>query len=691
MRVSGLIPCVLLLCSQLFATAGVPIRLHPENARCFQWHGNPTVLVTSAEHYGALLNGEFDFEPYFDELAAHRLNHTRVFSGVYREVPGDFGITENTLAPRAGHYVCPWARSDTPGESDGGTKFDLNRWNPAYFERLRQLMTAAARRGIVVEFTLFCPMYKDTMWDACPLNARNNVNGIGDCGREEVYALQHDALTAVQLAFVEKVVRELRAFDNLYFEVCNEPYFGGVTGQWQHRVIDAIVAAESALPETERHLISLNIANGRKKVIDPHPAVSIFNFHYCVPPDVVAMNAHLRGVIGENETGFRGSADVLYRTEAWDFLLAGGGLFNNLDYSFTASHPAGTLRDHSSPGGGSRALRRQLRILREMLDDAGFVSMQPRPELLKILGPEPLTHSLLADPGRAYVASLHVPIPEKPKQLESLFTQTREAAVAVDMPAGNYHVQWIGTVNGHVNGAQVFRHEGGAAALRAPAFREDIALRIVALPEEAAEGSGQAEIGASTRRVAFTEVPGDSWRWVREDPAGWRVRAGGLELRAQKGRVWGGNGARNILLHSPDPAPRERAEVCVRLDLPTNLYEQGGLLRYVGDDDFVKLIVEHIDGRYFVVMAQEIDGKGKVHAKIEIPGPAARLAMQATDGQLHCHYWIPTLDAWADAGATTMPADDTARFGLFTQDGSDEESRWVRFEDFRIRRPGKTD
>ena len=27
-----------------------------------------------------------------------------------------------------------------------------------------------------------------------------------------------------------------------------------------------------------RHLISLNIANGRKKVERPHPAVSIFNF-----------------------------------------------------------------------------------------------------------------------------------------------------------------------------------------------------------------------------------------------------------------------------------------------------------------------------------------------------------------------------------------------------------------------------
>ena len=69
----------------------------------------------------------------------------------------------------------------------------------------------------------------------------------------------------------------------------------------------------------------MNIANGTAKVENPSPHVSIFNFHYATPPDAVAANAHLRGVIGDNETGFRGKDDVLYRTEGWDFLLAGGG------------------------------------------------------------------------------------------------------------------------------------------------------------------------------------------------------------------------------------------------------------------------------------------------------------------------------------------------------------------------------
>ena len=35
----------------------------------------------------------------------------------------------------------------------------------------------------------------------------------------------------------------------------------------------------------------MNIANGSRKVEQPNPGVSIFNFHYCNPPDAVAENS----------------------------------------------------------------------------------------------------------------------------------------------------------------------------------------------------------------------------------------------------------------------------------------------------------------------------------------------------------------------------------------------------------------
>ncbi|MFW6161879.1 MAG: hypothetical protein ACODAJ_03870 [Planctomycetota bacterium] len=454
-----------------------PIALHPDNGHYFLWRGKPTVLVTSGEHYGCLLNLDFDFERYLEALAADGLNHTRVFSGTYREVASSFGITDNPLAPRPGRYACPWARSDQPGYADGGSKFDLSRFDPAYFQRLHDLMATAGECGVVVEMTLFCPLYRDDLWAVSPMNAANNVQGIGRCPRKECLTLKHKRLVEVQLAFVRKMVTELNRYGNLYFEVCNEPYFGGVTMAWQRRVIDTIVEAEKSLPR--QHLISLNIANGRKRVVKPHPAVSIFNFHYCVPPDVVAMNYGLGKVIGENETGFRGRHDLLYRTEGWDFLLAGGGLYNNLDYSFTPEHPDGTFLDYRSPGGGSPALRKQLGILKRFLDGFDFVRMRPEPKAIHGVEPK-LTAFCLAEPGRAYALYLHVPLPRKPKRIRDQMRDGLEAAVELKLPKGSYRAEWVDTKTGETLKTESFQQAAAVRRLMAPPFANDIALRILA-------------------------------------------------------------------------------------------------------------------------------------------------------------------------------------------------------------------
>ena len=464
-----------------------PIALHPDNPRYFIWRGEPAVLVTSGEHYGALLNLDFDYRRYLETLEKDGLNHTRTFSGAYREIPSSFGITDNTLAPKPGRFICPWARSDTPGDFDGGNKFDLKRWDPEYFERLRDLMTVARDHGIVVELVLFCPMYNDELWKACPMNAANNVNGVGTCAREEVYTLKHAGLLDVQLALTRKLVSELREFDNLYFEVCNEPYFGGVTMEWQHRVIDTIVETEKDLEPP--HLISLNIANDKAEVRDPHPAVSIFNFHYCVPPDTVALNWHLDKVIGENETGFRGKDDLLYRTEGWDFLLAGGAIYNNLDYSFTPGHPDGTLLDYSSPGGGSPALRRQLRILKDFLEGFEFVRMRPEQGVIAKVEPEGqnLSVRVLAERGKAYAAYVHVPLPKKPQDLAKHRRKDVQATLSLELPAGDFAVEWVDTKSGRVANAATLEHDGGIAELASPPFDDDIALRVVAARASPAE------------------------------------------------------------------------------------------------------------------------------------------------------------------------------------------------------------
>ena len=392
----------------VIATAAEPIRLHPANPHYFAFRGKPTVLITSAEHYGAVLNKDFDHRRYLKTLAADRLNLTRVFVGSYREGPQAFNITENTLAPAHTSFIAPWPRTDVPGAFDGLTKFDLERWNPEYFGRLKDFMREAGSHGIVVELTFFCPFYRDDMWNLSPLNVRNNVNKIGDYKREDVYTLKDPAMQRVQDALVKKIVAELRDFDNLMYEICNEPYsFNMVPADWERHISGVIADAEATFPARQRHLITQNISNGSKKVPDPNPRVSVFNFHYSRPPLSVALNRDLARPIGCNETGFDGQADAVYRVQGWEFIMAGGALYNNLDYSFAVGREDGTYSyPDRQPGGGSVALRKQLRVLRDFMDGIDFLNMSPAQDVVRSGVPTGASAWVLGASGKAYAVYL---------------------------------------------------------------------------------------------------------------------------------------------------------------------------------------------------------------------------------------------------------------------------------------------
>ncbi len=435
--------------------------LHPENPRYFLFRGKPTILITSGEHYGAVLNLDFDYTRYLDALQADGLNHTRTWLGTYREIPGSFNIEQNTLAPRPQRYSAPWQRSDRSGYFDGGNKFDLAKWDEAHFARLKDFLRQAAQRGIVVELNLFCPNYNDDLWKANPMHAENNVNGLPVIPANEVYTLKHQPFVAVHEAVTRKVVKELNEFDNLYYEICNEPYFGGVTMAWQDRIVAVIVETERDLPN--RHLISLNIANGRQRVERPLDHVSLYNFHYCHPPDVIALNAHLNRPIGENETGFRGQQDVLYRTEGWDFIVAGGALYNNLDYSFTVDHPDGQLSEFRAPGGGGPTLRRQLGFLKSFIERFDFINMQPRDEVVRGGVPPSATARVLAELGQQYVVYLK---------------GGTQANLQLELPSGQYAVQWFHPDSGAAEVAHPVQHDGGILTVESPEYQEDLALSL---------------------------------------------------------------------------------------------------------------------------------------------------------------------------------------------------------------------
>jgi hypothetical protein len=445
--------------------ASTVLGISPENPHYFLWRGRPTVLIGSGEHYGALINLDFDYRRYIDTLAADGMMLTRVFSGAYVEPEGAFNIARNTLAPLPGRFIAPWARSDQPGYANGGNKFDLHRWDESYFARLKALAAYASSKGVVIEFTLFCPMYEEKQWSLSPMNVRNNVNGLGDIGRLDAFTLdKHGGLLDIQEALTRKLVTELNPMDNVIFEIMNEPYTRGVSVaiDWQRRIAEIVVETERRLPK--KHLISQNIANKSGTVVAAHSSVSVFNFHYATT-DAVSANYRLNKVIGDNETGFKGTGDTPYRQEAWEFILAGGGLFNHLDYSFAAGFEDGTfVYPSTQPGGGNVSFRRQMKVLRDFIHQFDLARMRPDVAVFAEGMPDGVTAHALIDPDKAM----------------AIFLKGGGASTALRLaiPGGTWVAEWIDTKTGTVARTLTVTG-GGVRSLDAPRYEMDIALRLV--------------------------------------------------------------------------------------------------------------------------------------------------------------------------------------------------------------------
>ncbi len=434
-----------------------PIQLHPDNPHYFLYKGEPMVLITSAEHYGALLNLDFDYKKYLETLGAEGMNYTRIFTGTYFEIPGEsFSITYNTLAPEEKRVITPWAM--VIDDLSGKYRYDLSSWNEAYFERLRDLMTVAEENNVIVEVTLFSSIYRDEHWDISPQNPKNNVNIDHEINRFDAQTLNNGTLLQWQENFVKKMVQELNTFDNFFFEIQNEPwsdhalpvlnlinkenlpdrsdwsYNAHLADEfamaWQKKIASFIVEAEKNLPK--KHLIAQNYVNFKVPIPSVEENISIINFHYNWP-ESVTWNYGYNKVIGFDESGFAGPEDKVYRKQAWRFIHAGGGLFNNLDYSFFSGYEDGTL-ENDAPGGGSVTLRKQLRILSDYIHSFDLVSIKP--DYTSIVHAPGLIPYVLSNPGQEYAIFLQ--------------SVTDSSVIQANIPSGKYSVKHMNTVNGEV-------------------------------------------------------------------------------------------------------------------------------------------------------------------------------------------------------------------------------------------------
>ncbi len=165
--------------------------------------------------------------------------------------------------PENDYYFSPLPYQRTgPGRAlDGGAKFDLTKFNQAYFDRLRSRVIEARDRGIYVSIMLFQGWSiekkrpyatANNPWRGHPFNVNNNINGVngdsdGDGDGGETHTLASPAVTAVQEAYVRKVIDTVNDLDNVMYEIVNESttnLSAGGADLWMKHLIDYILAYE---------------------------------------------------------------------------------------------------------------------------------------------------------------------------------------------------------------------------------------------------------------------------------------------------------------------------------------------------------------------------------------------------------------------------------------------------------------
>lgn len=207
-----------------------------ENANYFK-DANGTVLTLNGSQTWNTLqdwgtNGSVrptDFDGFVKFLVSHGHNFTLLW---YTELPKFCNFPSTASAPPV--FVVtphPWPRTGPGKASDGGAKFDLAKFDPAYFDRLRARTQALGKAGIYAGIYLFTGEWLNIFrcpGDGFPFTGTNNINGIDDGytsgpkGIEAVTMTAPNAITRIQDAYVEKVVDTLNDLPNVLWIVSEE-------------------------------------------------------------------------------------------------------------------------------------------------------------------------------------------------------------------------------------------------------------------------------------------------------------------------------------------------------------------------------------------------------------------------------------------------------------------------------------
>jgi Family of unknown function (DUF6298) len=237
--------------------ASGPLRVLPQNPRYFTDGSGKAVYLSGSHVWFNFKNigqsdppPQFDYDAYLAFLQQHNHNFVRLWTWeLMKWTDGGSGFSFSD--------PFPWQRTGPGLAFDGRPKFDLSLFNQSYFDRLRSRVRAAGERGIYVSIMLF-EGYKlrfsagGSGSTGHPFHMNNNVNALhGDTDANgkptEIQTLQNPAVTAVQKAYVRKVIDTVNDLDNVLYEIANESH--PKSRAWQYEMIHFIKTYEAQLPK----------------------------------------------------------------------------------------------------------------------------------------------------------------------------------------------------------------------------------------------------------------------------------------------------------------------------------------------------------------------------------------------------------------------------------------------------------
>jgi hypothetical protein len=348
------------------------------NKQYFSYNGQATPLIGLSSEYlchidqpgtafGGVVtpNNEYctwqNYRTFINRLQTSGLNVLRLWVGLNHS-PGRERSSAVATDPH-GPYL-----NEQPFTYNSGTqKWDLNTPDTVFWDRLKCVIGYAGTKGVIVEVTLFDPWSGD--WTKGPWNSTRNSQGIG-FSQEKYFAqfvndptktddMINSPARTEQDDFIQYAIGQLKAYPNLYWEIANEPDFspgsGAPSARWMDHVAQVVNAAEAA----PRHLIGVNLhtdtAIGQLTDAVTNPSLatsSVVSAHYVsvgAPKGDYGAIELIRAkhgtsgfttrAFGFNETRATPSPSIpsSARSEAWEFALSEGGLYDNYNLVFLNS------------------------------------------------------------------------------------------------------------------------------------------------------------------------------------------------------------------------------------------------------------------------------------------------------------------------------------------------------------------